>query len=167
MKTQTIFFGFTFLAFLAFVSVLKVDNLGSTEVVNDTDEYTNDPLEGTWELVDGTYRGNRRYYDGDCFQYKMLYNGNQSFIMRDTNGQWSRAAYGTYSVEGDVFTEALISCTVPEQMGLAASWKFHMEGDKLIMEGPISVVDREGKAVESYQGMLNQMYEVRVRRPSN
>ncbi len=119
-------------------------------------------IRGTWALIHGEYGGNVRQPDGEIFQYKIFDDTHFSLNMRDgQTGKWDRSAIGKYNLEGDTYTETFLQSSDERFTGGTAKWKYRVEGDTLHMEGPLEIMDKDGKP--AYQNMLNTMKEVRVR----
>ncbi len=120
------------------------------------------PIDGAWELVWGKY-GDNVLDSGEPFQFKLFSDGYFSVIMQDENGNWTRAGAGKYELAGNVYKETFLYNSVPEYTGAYAEWNYAFEDGKLIMTGPIKVLDAAGNDASAAMGGLGHMREVRVR----
>ncbi len=117
-------------------------------------------IKGTWALIHGEYSG--KVKQGEVFQYKMFGDTHFSLNMKDAHsGKWDRSGIGKYSLDGDIFTESFIQSSDEQFTGVSATWRYRLEGDTLHMDGPLEIMDKDGKP--AYQNLLNTMKEVRIK----
>ncbi len=122
---------------------------------------TESPLKGSWGLIEGNYSGKDSKHNGEIFQYKIFDDRHFSLSMKTPEGKWERNGIGTYTIDDDTFTETFISGSDTQYNGVSAEWKYEMQGDTLITNGPIKIFDKDGNPV--FQDAVNSMREVRIR----
>ena len=105
------------------------------------------PIEGAWETVSA---------DGKITQFKMWHEGFYSLIMQDSSGKWSRAAAGSYSIDGNTYKETIRYCDIPEYVG-ASDWQtYELKGDTLYFKGFDKVVYADGSDKTSQFGKFEE-----------
>lgn len=100
------------------------------------------PLEGTWELVSGkaTWADTSETYPetDDWRMIKIISKKHFVFVNQDTSGEGSSGfGGGTYSLEGDSYTEHIEFFAPPylDFIGKSFSFKSEVKGDQWIMSG--------------------------------
>lgn len=111
-----------------------------------TEKHDSSPgqLSGTWKLLQGTLieKGDTSvtdYTKGISF-IKMINDSHFAFLQHDlTKGKGPSPVFvsggGTYSLNGDRYSERLEYCSAREWEGNTFEFKIKMEGDTLIQEG--------------------------------
>lgn len=109
-------------------------------------------IEGTWKLLSGTLieKGDTTvtdYTQGKSF-VKIINRSHFAFLLHDlAKGQDSTALYssggGTYSLQGDDYTENLEYCTDRAWEGHSFRFKVLLKGDTLVQSG-IEKIEKEG-----------------------
>ena len=120
------------------------------------------PLEGAWYLIEGTYNG-ETVKPEKPFQFKIFTDTHYSFLMQSDEGAWNRGMAGSYKIKDTTYIESCEFSSVPAQIGISAEWKYTIEDGKLIIEGPIRIMNPDGSDNKEFAGLLNTMHEVRVR----
>ncbi|MCR9064694.1 MAG: hypothetical protein NXI00_12050 [Cytophagales bacterium] len=105
---------------------------------------TRHPIEGTWKLLNGTVvNGTDTTYTDYTIGQEMIkiLNGTHfSFLRHDlTNGKDSTAIFsaggGTYSIEGNIYTENLAYFNVREWENNSFNFEYTINGDTLTIKG--------------------------------
>jgi hypothetical protein len=117
------------------------------------------PLEGSWNLVWKSGKESFRR-EGKVTQLKMFCDGYFSLIGQDSTGKASWAGAGTYTVEGNMYQEIFLYCTIPEYVGATDWQEFEMNGDTLSFKGFKKAIMADGKDVTN---QYDQFEEKRVR----
>jgi len=149
-----------------FLSLWQKDGEGNWKITHDiwnSDLPATTPIEGGWYLISGEYSGNKRDDGSEPYQFKMFSKSHFSFLMQSNQGNWNNAAAGNYYLSGDKYIETFEFSTNAERIGLTAEWKYSVQGDTLKMEGPIKIVDKEGKENDEWMKNYNTMKEIRIR----
>jgi hypothetical protein len=139
-------------------------NDNKEEKINNKDEVLagntkTSPLEGSWNLV--WKSGNESFRrEGKVTQFKMFSHGYFSLIGQDSTGKSSWAGAGTYTVEGNMYKEIFLYCTIPEYVGATDWQEFEMNGDTLSFKGFKKAILADGKDVTN---QFEQFEEKRVR----
>ncbi len=112
------------------------------------------PLTGVWHNVHGVYVSTSGDtvvvdHDGRPFSVSLFTPTHFSFISLNLlDSLFSRAAAGTYRLEGDRYTQVFNWDSVKEKIGVTATWEMQIEGDTLVMSGPLRVVEPDGREWE-------------------
>ena len=123
---------------------LLITCISCTEKAEIKDESAALPIVGTWQLFQGT-----SYENGDTTvtdygktneMIKILNDTHFSFLNHDLNhGKDSTASFvaggGTYSLEGNTYTEHLDYCNYREYEGNTFEFELTLQGDTLIQKG--------------------------------
>lgn len=120
-------------------------------------------LEGAWKLVRGEYTrpdGTTIEEEGGGYHLRLFSPSHFAYVMNHEMGEFGGAAAGTYTVNGNEFTETHMYEADSELSGASASFNFRISGDTLHVEGPTKVMDSSGN---NLMGRLGRMKEVRVR----
>lgn len=108
------------------------------------------PIEGTWRLVTGTLvdQGDTTVtdYTQDLRMIKIINDSHFAFLNHDLNkGRDSTAMFvaggGTYTLEGDQYTEQLEYCSAREWEGNSFHFTVTIEGDTLTQRGVEKIED--------------------------
>lgn len=108
------------------------------------------PIEGTWRLVTGTLvdQGDTTVtdYTQDLSMIKIINDSHFAFLNHDLNkGRDSTAMFvaggGTYTLEGDQYTEQLEYCSAREWEGNSFHFTVTIEGDTLTQRGVEKIED--------------------------
>jgi len=130
---------------------------------SDPGKFAGDPLAGAWELVHARYGLPDAPVEFDQpdapLQLKIFGAGRYAHVMNGPDGEFWGASAGTYAVDGDRYTETTLWTSSPKNIGSVTTFAFRIEGDLLLMEGPLEIVDAEGNRVERFP----RMEEVRRR----
>ena len=115
-----------------------------------------DPFEGNWDLVSRTVKLGEQVVgsmvkDRDNFGMKMIHDGYWMFTGQETNddGTYQYYGYSTYTFKGNILTEHIIYQSVPDNIGELFPWETTVEGDKLILKGPVNI-DSPLEVTETY-----------------
>lgn len=119
-------------------------------------------IEGGWYLIYGEYGGVKRD-NNKPIQFKLFGDKYFSFLMDSGDENWNYASTGTYSIDGNIYSEKFEFSTNPAFRGVYAEWKFDLSGDTLIMEGPTKILDVDGNEAPELAGGYNTMKEIRVK----
>ena len=114
-------------------------------------QHKSNPLEGTWELVDAKYTPSDPTFSLSSYrQIKILTNNHWVFLAQDksspklTNGSDAEllaaaktfsAGGGTYTLDGDAYTEHVEFFYTPNVVGATLKFKIKFEGDEWIQTG--------------------------------
>jgi hypothetical protein len=98
------------------------------------------PLEGTWELVSGkmTWADSSISYPYSDYHrmIKIISKKHFVFINQDTTGEeYSDFGGGSYSLEGDIYTEHIEFFSPVDFIGKSFSFNSEVKGDQWIMSG--------------------------------
>lgn len=140
----------------------SADN-SSVQLSNSSEMKNPNPIEGAWYLVKGEYFGNTRE-DGTPFQIKLFSEKHFALIM-DSNADgkgWEGAHAGTYTLEGNVYSETFKFSVDTITPGMIIDWKYEIKGDTLLMEGPLKAM-KDGVENPDLVGGYNTMKEIRIR----
>lgn len=115
-----------------------------------------EPFEGNWDLVSRTVKlegqvvGNM-VKDRDNFGMKLIHDGYWMFTGQETNadGTYQYCGYSTYTFKGNILTEHIVYHSVPENIDGLFPWETTVEGDKLILKGPVNI-DSPLEITETY-----------------
>lgn len=120
-------------------------------------EETASSLEGAWELIDATYGlpdDTVKFSQPDSpIQLKIFSNGHYAHVMNNRDDTFIGASAGTYKIEGNRYTETTFWSSTPENIGSVTTFVFDVEGDSLYMQGPVEMIDANGKKVKEFQRM--------------
>jgi hypothetical protein len=127
------------------------------------------PLEGAWELVDAKYTPADPTFSLSSYrQIKMLTNNHWVFLSQDksapklTNGSDAEllaaaktfaAGAGTYTLDGDAYTEHVEFFYTPNFVGATLKFKIKWVGDEWIQTGtiPVKALGLGDKDMELYE----------------
>ena len=113
-------------------------------------------FEGNWDLVSRTVKLEEQVVgnmvkDKDNFGMKMIHDGYWMFTGQETNddGTYQYYGYSTYTFKGNTLTEHIIYHSVPDNIGGLFFWETTVEGDRLILKGPVNI-DSPLEITETY-----------------
>lgn len=114
------------------------------------------PFEGNWDLVSRTVKVEEQVVgsmvkDKDSFGMKMIHDGYWMFTGQQTNdnGTYQYYGYSTYTLKKNILTEHILYHSVPDNIGQLFFWETTVEGDKLILKGPVGI-DSPLEVTETY-----------------
>lgn len=142
------------------MTFLVVFSLAFISGTKKTSSPTASPLDGEWELVWSKVNGKINTI-AKPNQFKMFHNGFFSLIMKDSTGNWTMAAAGTFETRGNVHKEIFRYCSQSNLMGYTAWQEFEIRGDTLYNRLFTKVVDPTGKDVSD--AWTKDLEEKRVR----
>ncbi len=105
-------------------------------------------VEGTWELVSAKYTSpdTTYLYPKSEFDHviKIIGKTHFLFISQDTSRIESYDfGGGTYTLEGDTYTENIVFFKYPGFIGQSISYNNQIEGDNWVMTGPLNKKENE------------------------
>ena len=114
-------------------------------------------VEGTWRLIAGTSKTADSTYDYSMMDYdgmKMISNGHFMFVGRYLQNGDTAYNYGggTYTLEGNHYTEILKYFPVKSMLGDTLSYEVQVRNDSLIQKGP--------RKIGKYKNVEWELYEV-------
>jgi hypothetical protein len=101
-------------------------------------------IDGAWELVWENV-GDKPRTDGKVSQFKMFHDGFFSLIMQDSAGNWSLAAGGPCSLEGNTYKETFRYCSFPDFVGATDWQECELKGDTLYFKGFTKAIFANGE----------------------
>jgi len=120
-----------------------------------------DPLLGAWEVVHGQYGLPDAPVEMSCaerpVQLKVFASNRFAYVRHKEDGSFLAASAGTFTVDGDRYTETTEWSSVPEALGTRVTFRWRVVGDSLCMSGPVEVRDAHGKKVEISASMREAM----------
>lgn len=146
-----------------FINLWKRDEGGSWKITHEiwnSDLPEKNSIEGGWYLISGEYSGDKRG-GTEPFQFKLFSDKHFALLMQTKEGEWKNSITGSYSLSENIFTESIEFSNQPEYVGMTVDWNYEVKGDTLMMEGPLRILNEEGKEVE--QNVYNTMKEIRIR----
>ncbi len=131
-------FTYLLMAFLMAISCESPTTL-STDVTE-----TNDPLEGVWEFVSSkvTLPDTTIIYDSKTNQTGLfiMLGGRFAFVSTSPDKtNLTYAGHGSYTVEGNTFTEKTEFHSVTSLNGKSMKWEYEIEGEQFIKRGALPV----------------------------
>ncbi|GAB3918395.1 hypothetical protein [Larkinella terrae] len=119
-------------------------------------------IEGSWELVENRVNGKvtkpRR-----AEQFKMFHDGFFSFIMYNPDGSFHGAGSGTYTLDGNQYTEKFRYYSDTAWVGYSDVQSWELKDDTLLFSGFKKVLDRNGKEMAADTWGGDRFVEKRVR----
>jgi hypothetical protein len=88
--------------------------------------------------------------DKDNFGMKLIHDGYWMFTGQETNNDEKFAYYGysTYTFKDNILTEHIVYHSVPDNINGSFSWETTVEGDKLVLKGPVKIGNFMGESLE-------------------
>ena len=97
---------------------------------------------------------------GHPVQLKVFASRRFAYVRHKEDGSFLAASAGSYTIDGDRYTETTEWSSVPQALGTRVTFRWRVVADSLCMTGPVEVWDAHGQKVEG----LSQMTEL-MRRP--
>lgn len=150
----------------ALIALLCMVSFGcsSTDSSTQQNRPMTDPaqLEGAWEMVENQVTG-QVIRPVTPQQMKIFHDGFFSFVMYGSDGGFVHAGAGTYSVEGNRYTETFRYYSDTTWVGYTDEQTWELRGDTLIFSGFKKVFDRTGKLMPANAWGGDRFVEKRVR----
>lgn len=119
-------------------------------------------IQGAWELISGKYgmpdSQTERNQSNKPFQIKLFTDKHFAYVMQKADGSFEQASAGTYTIQGDQYIETHNWNTDSKYNGFTFTFIYQLQEDKLVMKGPVKVLDAKGQLAK-----YPQMEEVRIR----
>lgn len=119
-------------------------------------------IQGAWQLISGKYGMSdnpmERNQPDKPFQIKLFTDKHFAYVMQKPDGSFEQASAGSYTIQGDQYIETHNWNTDSQYNGFTFAFTYQLQGDKLVMKGPVKVLDAKGQVAK-----YPQMEEVRIR----
>jgi hypothetical protein len=120
-----------------------------------------DPLAGAWEVIYGQYGLSDAPVEiispEHPVQLKVFASGRFAYVRHKEDGTFQAASAGSYTIDGDSYTETTEWSSVPQARGTRVTFKWRVVGDTVCMSGPVEVRDAGGKRVDGAGQMKELM----------
>jgi hypothetical protein len=120
------------------------------------------PIEGSWELVENRVNG-EVIKPKRVEQFKMFHDGFFSFMMYNPDGSFHGAGGGTYTLNGNQYTEKFRYYSDTTWVGYADRQNWQLNGDTLVFSGFKKVFNRKGEEMDAGTWGGDKFVEKRVR----
>jgi hypothetical protein len=119
-------------------------------------------IEGNWELVENRV-GGKVIVPQRSQQIKVFNDGFFSYLMYNPDGSFHGAGAGTYTIDGNTYTETFRYSSDTTWVGFADQQTWELRGDTLIFAGFKKVLDRAGREMAPGTWGGDMFVEKRVR----
>ncbi|WP_080240655.1 hypothetical protein [Spirosoma rigui] len=128
---------------LVALSLLTVACQTGDKSTTTTTTSTASSIEGNWELVENRV-GGKLIEPQRSQQFKVFHDGFFSYLMYNPDGSFHGAGAGTYTLDGNRYTETFRYSSDTTWVGFADQQTWELRGDTLIFAGFKKVLDRAG-----------------------
>lgn len=127
---------------------------------------TNNPLVGTWLLIDGKYYTADRdsllwetHSPAQPTQIRIFSADHFAYVSRSADSSLAPGSAGPYKIEGDTYIETHAVSGGKKYVGATSTYRFRISGDTLFTTDPLRSVYASGQKITDHF----QMDEIRIR----
>lgn len=137
--------GLSMLSIHVHAQTSKANNRSSLSVLN-----------GAWVSVPSANSGDQ------SMEYSLYHDGYFTNIIRDSSGAWKDIYSGTYEIDGNLYKQKLLYCSISERIGVAHWMEFRIKADTLYLTFFKKLVDQTGRDITSeYEPVVNSYVRVK------